>query len=161
MRGDVCRELINHLDDGELACGHAPQDVKDWFESLKLPMELLRFMQWNWPQEDGQLAHLSILSSRNLKDDDFSARLAEAGFLLIGAAPNGDWLVVDFGKGVCSPGFITHEEWDQESDPRKFFEPIARSLESLLYRIAEKKYIPTDYYAAKPFNEFLREEERA
>jgi hypothetical protein len=161
MRGDVCSELIQHLDDGTLECGHAPQDVKDWLESLNLPMELLRFMQWRWPQQDCQIAHLSILSSRSIKDDDFAEPLAKAGFLLIGSAPNGDWLVIAFAKLGCIPGFITHEEWDQESSPASFFEPIAKSMESLLYRIAEGRYIPTDYYAAKPFNDFLREENGA
>jgi hypothetical protein len=161
MRGQVCSELIQHLDDGTLECGHAPQDVKDWFETIDLPMELLRFMQWRWPQQDCQIAHLSILSSRNIKDDDFSVSLAKARFLLIGSAPNGDWLVIDFSRPGCPPGFVTHEEWDQESDPKPLFEPIARSLESFLYRIAEGRYIPTDYYAAKPFNDFLREENGA
>jgi hypothetical protein len=75
--------------------------------------------------------------------------------------PNGDWLVIAFAKLGCIPGFITHEEWDQESSPASFFEPIAKSMESLLYRIAEGRYIPTDYYAAKPFNDFLREENGA
>lgn len=149
---------MNHFDEGELECGHAPEAVKAWLESLDLPMEFLRFMQWNWPQREGQLAHLRILSSQDIRDDEHSERLASAGFLLMGSAPNGDWLVVDFRRRACVPGFITHEEWDQETDPRNLFEPIARSLESLLYRIAEQRYIPTDYYAAKPFNEFLREE---
>ncbi len=158
MRGDVCKELMNHLDQGELKCGHAPQDVKDWLENLNLPMEFLRFMQWNWPQKNGKLAHLVIFSSQSIKDDEFSIRLAETGLLLIGFAPNGDWLVVDFLDPPCVPGFIAFAEWDQESDPREFFEPVARSMESLLYRIAEKRYVPTDYYAAKPFNEFLHEE---
>lgn len=158
MRRDVCRELLNHLDGGELACGNAPEDVKKWLESLSLPVELLWFMQWDWAQNNSQLAHLSISSSREIMDDASSGMFARYGFLLIGSAPNGDWLVIDFRDGVCLPGFITHEEWDQESDPRSLFEPIARSMESLLYRIAEDKYIPTDYYAAKPFNEFLKEE---
>ena len=161
MRADVCRELLIHLDKGELQCGHAPKPVQKWLEKIKLPTDFLRFMQWYWPQQDGQLAHLTILSSSSIKSDDSAELLASAGFLLIGAAPNGDSLVVDFGKRACVPGFITHEEWDQESKPREFFEPIARSFESLLYRLAEGRYVPTDYYAAKPFNVFLREEEKA
>ena len=63
----------------------------------------------------------------------------------------------------CVPGFVSHDElWEDEaSNPRDCFQPIARSLESLLFRLAEERYIPTDYYAARAFNEFLAEEDRA
>jgi hypothetical protein len=63
------------------------------------------------------------------------------------------------------PGFVTHEDWspwnDEPQDARRFFQPIARSFDSFLYRVVEGKYLPSDYYAAKDFNKFLEEEKKA
>jgi hypothetical protein len=54
-------------------------------------------------------------------------------------------------------GFITHKEYDG-ADPRKYFCPVARSIETLLYRAAEGRYVPVDYYEARSFNQFLQDE---
>jgi hypothetical protein len=68
-------------------------------------------------------------------------------------------LVVRCDSEPCEVGFITHEEyWEHKDEPEKVYERIARSLDSLLYRVVEGRYVPIDYYAAKEFNEFLAEE---
>lgn len=159
MNSDVCEQLIHFLDaEGELDCENAPEEVKKWLEPLSLPMTLLRFMQCDWPQADCQLAAISIHSSQTMYDDSFTPILVKFGFLNIGSGPNGDLLLIDFTRRDCVPGFIPLSEWDQKSDPEHFFQPIARSLAGFLYRVAEKRYLPCDYYAAKAFNQFLIEE---
>jgi hypothetical protein len=119
-------------------------------------------MQWDWPQRNGYLAHIAIDSSKSLQQHPLNARLADHQFLIAGSAPNGDWFVIDFSTDACAPGFITHEKWnpwaDAPEDPRRLFQPIARNFESFLYRVAERRYLPTDYYAARAFNKFLKEE---
>ena len=128
-------------------------------------MGLLRFMQWDWPQSDCQIAHVSIKSSASFYADEATAPLLKHKFLNVGSAPNGDTFVIDFSTDACVPGFITHEEWshlsDEPQDPRLFFQPIGRTFESFLYRAVEGRYIPTDYYAAKEFNRFLTDERNA
>ena len=166
MNRSVCREFLNHLDhDESLACEHAPQHIAKWLEELNLPMGLLRVMQWDWPQADGCIAHVRIMASASLYADEATAHLLPHKFLNVGSAPNGDWFVVDFSTEACVPGFITHEEWspwsDEPEDARKFFQPIARSFDSFLYRAVEGRYLPTDYYAAKDFNAFIADERRA
>ena len=166
MNHSLCREFIQHLDrDDSLKSDNAPEHIKNWLEELGLPMDLLRFMQWDWPQTDCQIAHIAICSSTSIYDDEVTRHLLQHKFLNAGSAPNGDWFVVDYTTEACVPGFITHEEWspwdDDSGDPRQFFQPIARTFESFLYRVVEDRYLPTDYYAAREFNQFLDEERRA
>ena len=166
MNHEICREFIHHLDqDGSLECGHAPEHIQRWLEELNLPVGFLTFMRWDWPQADGQIAHLTVRSSRSIYADDATVVLIAHKLLNIGSAPNGDWLVIDFSTEACGVGFVTHEEWspwsDSPQDPRLFLQPIARSFASFLYRAVEGRYLPTDYYAARKFNSFLMEERRA
>lgn len=162
MSRNLLSEFIYHLDsDDSMKLGHAPKNVQAWLEEVGLPMDLLRFLQWDWPQVDSQIGHIAVLSSKNLMADEQTEKLLGHKFLQLGSAPNGDLFVLDVSTEQCRPGFITHEEyWDHEDNPKEVFEPIARSLESLLYRIVEGRYLPTDYYAVKDFNAFLREEQK-
>jgi hypothetical protein len=159
---NILSELMHHLDtDRSMKLGHAPKDVQIWLEELSLPLDLLRFLQWNWPQVDTQIGHISVMSSENILKGEETMALIAYRFLALGSAPNGDFFVLDISTDQCRPGFITHEEyWEHEENPRKVFQPIARSLASLLYRFAEGRYVPTDYYAAKDFSAFLEAENR-
>ena len=163
MNHHLSREFIKYLDrDGDLESGYAPEQVATWLEQLALPYGLLCFMKWDWPQSDCQIAHIRILSSASIYADEATAHLLKHGLLNAGSAPNGDWFAVDFSAEACVPGFVTHEEWspwgDEPRDARRFFQPVARSFESFLYRIVEDRYLPTDYYAAREFNTFLASE---
>jgi hypothetical protein len=162
---DVLSEFIHHLDlDGGMKVGHAPKEVEDWFEGLGLPMDMLRFLQWDWPQVDSQIGHIAVFSSQNIMKNKDTPRLLMHRFLPLGSAPNGDLFVIDISTGQCVPGFISHDAyWGYEDtvNPREIFQAIARSLESLLYKLIEFRYVPTDYYAAKEFNEFLKSEEQS
>ena len=160
MNMSLCRDFISYLDqDDSLKSGNAPKNIEQWLEQLNLPLDLLRFMQWSWPQSDCQFAHIRIQSSESLYADEATAPLLQHKFLNVGSAPNGDWFVIDFSTEACVPGFITHEEWspwsDSPEDPRKFFQPIARTFDAFLYRVVETRYLPIDFYAAKEFNAFL------
>jgi hypothetical protein len=163
MNQSLCREFIQHLDqESSLKSGPAPKRIENWLEELGLPLDFLRFMQWNWPQTDCQIAHIAIQSSESLYADEVTTLLLKHKFFNAGSAPNGDWFVIDFSTEACVPGFITHEEWspwsEEPQDPRQFFQPIARSFDTFLYRVVEGKYLPTDYYAASDFNKFLADE---
>jgi hypothetical protein len=163
MNNSLCKEFIRYLDrDDSLNCGHAPEHIQNWLEEIGLPMNLLRFMQWNWPQANCLLAHIDIQSSESIYADDSTYHLLKHKFMNAGSAPNGDWFVIDFVTDACRPGFITHEEWSPRSaepqDPREYYQPIARTFDSFLYRVVEGLYLPTDFYAARDFNAFLEEE---
>ncbi len=166
MNCSVALEFIYYLDrHGALECGDAPEHIKRWLEDLNLPVGLLHFMQGLWPLTNCEIARIGIMSSTSIYADEATGLLLPHRFINVGSAPNGDWFVIDFTTEACVPGFITHEEWspwdDPPDDPRKFFQPIARSFESFLYRAVEDRYLPTDYYAARDFNTFVADERSA
>jgi hypothetical protein len=158
MNGQAASWLIHHIDDGSFGIAHAPKKTIAWFETLGLPMELLRFMQWRWPQKDCQIGPVSILKSSDIPKQDCIDVYLRHKLLPVGSGPNGDTFAIDFSVESCPVGFVTHEEYYGEGDPREFFRPAARSVESFLYRIAEGRYFPCDYYATGYFNDFLRVE---
>ena len=149
---------MHHLDDDDLGIDHAPDSTKQWLEELGLPMELLRFLQWNWPQKDCQIGPIAIFKSEAIPKQEGIEVLLEHKLIPVGYGPNGDTFVIDFSVDSCPIGFVTHEEYYGEGDPRPFFQSAARSVESFLYRVAEGRFFPCDYYVTKDFNEFLRDE---
>ena len=144
-----------------LGLGNAPKKVQKWLEDTKIPPALRKVLQFNWPKDDSQIGHITIFSAQSMHDCDLTGPLLKQSFLLLGLAPNGDFFVIDLKTPFCVPGFISHDEcYPPRDDARAAFAPLARSLESLVYRIVEKKYVPTDHCAARFFNKFIEEEER-
>jgi len=158
MNRETASWLMHHLDDDDLQVGHAPDATKEWLETLGLEMSLLRFMQWSWPQNECQIGPVSILGSESIPDQDQIESFLQHKLLPVGSGPNGDTFAIDFSVTSCPVGFVTHEEYYGEGSPREFFRPAARSIESFLFRVAEGRYFPCDYYATGDFNDFLRDE---
>jgi hypothetical protein len=163
MSYDVCRELICHLDkDGSLGIEASSKAVVKWLEAAELPWNLDMMIRHYWPQQESQIGHISWLTASELVQREQQPLFMAAKLLEVGSAPNGDPFVIDFSSDACAVGFVSHEEFsDNEAEVRKVFQPIARSFASFLHRVAEERYLPTDYFAAKAFNEFLREEQNA
>src|SRR6478736_141469 len=111
MSRNLLSEFIYHLDaDSSMKLGHAPKNVQAWLEELALPMDVLRFLQWDWPQADSQIGHISVMSSKNIMNHERTKALLPHRFLQLGSAPNGDFFVLDIATDQYRPGFITHEE---------------------------------------------------
>jgi hypothetical protein len=163
MNESLCREFMVHLDlDGKLKTGYADEETQEWLDSLDLSVELKCLMKWQWPRVDCEVAKIRLWPMSKIRGGEITPLLLEHQLFHVGNAINGDWLVVDFSTDACVPGFVTYSEWmawdDEPENPRKYFQPIARGFDSFLYRLVEKLFVPTDYYAAKEFNEFLAEE---
>jgi len=160
MNMDLCRDLIYHLDDGDLEPGKAPDDVKAWLETLGLEMGLLRFLQWSWPQQAGDVGAIRLMSAREVRDSRDGKRLLPFKLLHVGSGPNGDLLVLDISTAAAQPGFVAHDQFwgNTEINPRHCYAPAARTLASLFWRLAEGRYVPCDFYAAAALNKFLNEE---
>jgi hypothetical protein len=158
MNEEAASWFISHLDDGDLKIGHAPEATKQWLKGLGLPLELYRFLMFSWPQTDCQIGPVNILCSKAISEQESLAVFLQHKLLPVGSGPNGDTFAIDYSTDSCPVGFVTHEEYFGEGDPREFFRTAARSIESFLYRISEGRYFPCDYYATGYFNEFLRAE---
>lgn len=158
MNSSAAYSFIHHLDDGSLKVASAPDVTKKWLQTLGLPLEMLQFMQGTWPQKNCQVGPVELLCSKNLPLQENIEALLAHKLLPVGSGPNGDTFVIDFSVAACPVGFITHEEYNGEGDPRKFLRIAARALESFLYRVSERRFFPCDYYETGDFNDFLREE---
>ncbi len=158
MNKEAASWFIHHLDDGSLEIEHAPDSVKEWLEELGLPDELWRFLSWSWPQKDCAIGPVDILCSKALPEQESIDVYVRHKLLPVGSGPNGDAFVIDFSTDSCAVGFVALSEYYGEGDPREFYRPAARSIESFLYRITEGRYFPCDYYATGYFNEFLQAE---
>ncbi len=161
MNSDVCRELFHYLDgNGSLSVGHCSAKVTKWLDEVEFPWALRQMLRFYWPKKRGNIAHLRLCPSGQLPQQDYLQEFLAIKLLPIGCAPNGDPLVVRFDTDQCEIGFVSHERYfsTDKKTLDHLYQPIARTLDSLLYRIAEGKYVPTDFHAAKAFNEFLAEE---
>ncbi|MCE5327779.1 MAG: hypothetical protein LLG01_15340 [Planctomycetaceae bacterium] len=160
MAEELLSDFLRHLDRfGSMEIGTAPENIQKWLPTTGLPDFMVRLLMHNWPQVDSQVDHLVLFSSQRIHDFEATNPLIEQGLFIIGAGRSGDLVVVDFRSSACVPGFVSCEEWWPPADnARNFFQPIARSFESLLFRIIEGRYIPLDWYSAGFFNAFLKEE---
>lgn len=158
MSVDITHEFLLHLDpDGELAIGESPPAVAKWLDQTNdLPWELRMLLRFYWPQVSGYIGSLHMKAASDILEYPELETLLKRRFVPIGSEPNGDPLVIYCEGDRLEVGFLSHEI----DDGTVAYQPIARTLASLLYKLIEGKFIPTDYHAAKAFNEFLAEEKR-
>ena len=156
MGHEICEDLFRHADrDGSLAVGGSPPEVIAWLEAAEIPNDLMNLFRHSWPQKAASIGHLTF----HTRQDLFGNRLLmKHKLLVIGNAPNGDLLAIRLKKDPPEIGIIDHDETARTDSPLDYYQPIATSLDSLLYRLIENRYVPMDYHAAKAFNGFLEEE---
>ena len=158
MDSSIASNLMYHLAGDEPGIEHAPKEIDAWLESLPLPMDLKRMLQWYWPKHGVQLGPIHFHSPMGIRHAPWTDAMLPHKLLALGDCPNGDAFVVDFSSDACNVGFVTREEYDGESDPRPYYQPTFRCLETYLYRVAEERYLPADYYDARSLIDFLQAE---
>ena len=74
MNFDLCASLLQHLDDGRLKIGSAPDGVVAWLATLGLPKPLMSIMQHHWVQADCSFLDqdFDVLSAASIQDDEFT-----------------------------------------------------------------------------------------
>lgn len=159
MRTNLCAEFLIHADREELAgIGKSAPKVVKWLDKQNLPSSLLHLLQFYWPQKENLgIRHLVFYTANEIVNDGWQKECLRQRLLTIGSAPNGDYLVVRLDTDQCEVDFISHEEWDHEADYHQFYQPIAKSLDSLLYRLIVDKFVPADYFVAQDYNSLLEE----
>lgn len=166
MDESLCTSFLLHLDrEGVLDCGEASPEIREWLKTLGLPNCLRFLLEDTWPRENFSLAGLNLFSLTKIRASSFTAPVLERGFLAIGTAANGDFLVIDVSSPDCTSGFIDHSSWspwvDEPGNPRDFFEPIAPTFERFLSLVVEHRFIPRDYYDARGFNRLKSDPDQA
>jgi hypothetical protein len=120
---------------------------------------LRRFFAEEWVHRNRTImpARMTLVETNRIGDSrDFVAVLA-LGQLQIGSCINGDILCV----ALAAPhavSILSHDSfWE---DQRADFTSIDSRLEWFLIRLAEKRFVPCDYYQCKDLNEMIAEEAR-
>ncbi len=154
----ITEQLLGHLDSGELSIGHAPEEVKAWFENKNLPICLLRLIQWHWPQKFCQIGGVNIYPASSIIEDEYVDKFISHQLLPIGYARDGGPFVIDYSLDPHPIGFLEIADYSIINPREAVLHYAARSLESFLYRISEGKYTPFDGGSANCWNIFLCEE---
>ena len=90
--------------------------------------------------------HIDFGRVEIVEGDEFISHYSKAGFLQIGAAQNGDPLVLDLESKTIDIGYLSHEYvWgDKSIDIRKNFQKFT-SFSKFIERIINNQIIPTEY----------------
>jgi len=88
----------------------AGQEFMCWLRAANLPSQLIRFLSHYSPKEELWAGASSLFTEGHIMkfNDDFPSEL-ESGLLIVGSAPNGDWIAVDVLEGQGETGYISHE----------------------------------------------------
>jgi hypothetical protein len=76
--------------------------------------------------------------------------------LPIGSAINGDLLVLSFTEESCEVGLVSHDEFWEDGDARSAYVAVTPSIDEFLWRAAEGRYLPIDFYAADELQEMRK-----
>ena len=159
MRTALIRDLFQHLDaDGSLQVGHCPEAASRTLEAMPLPVGVKRVLQWYWTNRGGEVGGYTLHSVEGILAHEDLPRLLAVGMLPIGYAANGDPLVLRFGEEECAVGLVSHDElWGGVDDPKEMYAEAAGSIDEYLWRAAEGRYLPIDYYAAAELRDMRQE----
>ncbi|MBX3296539.1 MAG: hypothetical protein KF762_12605 [Acidobacteria bacterium] len=160
LRDRLIDDLFRYLETrGDVVMGSASSADVAALESLTLPLELKRVLQWNWPVQLGRVGPYSLYGVTDLLSDEDLTLLMDVGMLPIGYAINGDPLVIKFSDSQYEVGLISHDEYweDRSAGPENCYVTVTSSLDELLWRAAESKFLPVDFYAASELAEMRAE----
>jgi hypothetical protein len=162
MRFELIRDLMLRLDEKvELNVGNCDAVLEAQIEKSPLPMDLKRVFQWSWANNYGTVGNYRIHSVKDAFANERFDLLIKANMIGIGSARNGDMLVVRFSNENCEVGFLNHIELavaiDEDKAPHDFYVKVCGTLDELLFRLIEDRYLPIDYWAALELSELHSE----
>jgi len=158
MRYELVKDLLHHLDsNGSLGIGNAEEKTTAILEELQIPIDLKRLLQWYWTKNGGQVGPYTLYSINKIPANDDYDQLLNYKMIPVGFAANGDILVIRFLDENCSVGLVSHDELREgESDPIEAYAEVTPSIDEYLWRAAESRYLPIDFYAASELVELRK-----
>jgi hypothetical protein len=151
MRDYLIADLFRFLaKKGQFEVGHPSKDVERQRESLPVPLDVKRLLQWQWPRSYVEVGPYGLNPAEDILRNEDLSRLLPAHMIPIGNARNGDLLVVRFAtEGQAEVGLVSHDElWEGECEPEQAYVAVSATVEEYLYRAAEGRYLPIDSCAA-------------
>ena len=132
----------------------SPAQTRHWLESnSRLPHDIVEFLATSWPDNTVYFGPYRLDELSHISESERAKIAFAGGFFYIGAAGNGDLLVIrpqSGGLEDCEIGLISHEElWEKESNLKSIYEPICRGFKALLAKAEIEDVLPLDYYDAK------------
>ena len=107
-----------------------PAGYADWMARRKLPADLSKFLEDTALVSEVEVGSVVFHDSRRIRawDTDFP-NFIDRGFLSVASVLDGDFVVIDFQDGGTT-GIISHdgEYWDESTDLRSMFTPVADSI---------------------------------
>lgn len=107
-----------------------PAGYADWMERRDLPEQLSKFLKDTALASEVEVGPVVFHDSRRIRawDTDFP-NFIDRGFLIVASVLDGDFVVIDF-QGAGVTGIISHdgEYWDESTDLRSTFSPVADSI---------------------------------
>ncbi len=158
MRYELIVDLLHHLDSkGSLGIGNADEKTTAILENLTIPIDLKRLLQWCWTTSGGQVGPYVLYSVNEIPATHDYDQLLTCKMIPIGDAANGDILVIRFVDEDCAVGLVSHDQlWEGESDPVQAYVEVTPCIDEYLWRVAESRYLPIDFYAASELVELRR-----
>jgi hypothetical protein len=154
LREDLYRRALQRLTGGSrLTFGVFEPKYRDWLMQKNVPEELREFLLANalsgvtsfaglggmWTPED--------VMELNAQEEALSC----SGLFGVGDTINGDFIVIDFGMGNGTAGYVSHDllpEIEASGDARKGFHPVAKSIGEMLHGMTTVESFPYDYWQA-------------
>lgn len=135
-------------DVSEIERAPIPAEVSAWLRENIPLTELVNFIEVEQWADTCQLCASYFHSAQELMNWTNMYESLGSHFVVIGSAPNGDWIVIPRAK-FDSVGFVSHEEFGYDETDLVKYLPVSKSVGELYYRSWNFDFYPCDYYEAK------------
>jgi hypothetical protein len=156
IRYNLINDLMHHLDrNGALNLIACDQEQKAFIEALDMPMMLKRMFQWQWASTWADVGTYSMAPVAQIFSGEWFHRLFACGMLSLGSAKNGDNLLLRMHPDRYEMGLLNSTQFageDADASPEPYYVKICDSLDELLLRLVENRFLPIDYDSAVELN---------
>lgn len=98
--------LMRHLVGDDADIGRAPPKIEAWIDSLAMPIDLKRMLQWTWPSTPILIGNVEFTDPVGMFHFDHRDKMIEESLFPIGQGINGDPFLIDFSTPAGPVGFL-------------------------------------------------------
>lgn len=135
---EYAQSLMRHLAGDDVNIGKAPLEIEAWLESLAMPTDLKRMLQWSWPSVPVTVGNVEFTDPIGMFHFDHRDELIRSHLFPLGHGLNGDPFLIDLSGQSQTVGFISLDEFPDATTIRDVFQPAFRTLASYLHRVTRQ-----------------------